>query len=108
MSQQGRRGRALPDLFDIDEVIKKRGRTLQAVELFSQRCYESKIKPEVDAEVAALGLGSKQRLAVIKRKTREVFEREPQESKQEIWDEIDRLKLVKHDDISEDAEITPA
>lgn len=82
------------------------GRTLQAAELFSQRHYESKIKPEVDAEVNALGLDGKQRIGVIKRKTREIFEREPEESKQEIFDEIERSRLVKHNELPVDAELT--
>lgn len=63
-------------------------RRLQAVELYSRLWYTSRVQPIVRAEIESRQLTRKQVLAVVKARTREVFDAEPEELKLEIYDQL--------------------
>ncbi|KAG5635684.1 hypothetical protein H0H81_010422 [Sphagnurus paluster] len=72
---------------------------LQIQEEYSKKYYRSKIQPLVKEEIEREKLTFKQTLAVIKKKTQEAFDAEPEELRQVIADEISaKSKMAKDDD----------
>jgi hypothetical protein len=70
-------------------------RRLQAVELYSRKYYEERVRSGVQTEISDRNLSRKEVLAVIKRHTQEAFEAESDEIKKEIMDELEAAKEEK-------------
>ncbi|TFK59369.1 hypothetical protein BDN72DRAFT_865206, partial [Pluteus cervinus] len=73
-------------------VIGKIRRNLQPLEIYSQKYYKERVAPRVKAEAKRLHTPKKQCLQLIRRITREVFESETPEVKQEILTETEAQK----------------
>ncbi|KAG5634139.1 hypothetical protein H0H81_003195 [Sphagnurus paluster] len=71
---------------------------LQIQEEYSKKYYRSKTQPLVKEEIEREKLTFKQTLAVIKKKTQEAFDAEPEELQQAIADEISAKSKMAKDD----------
>lgn len=98
----------------VDMCMKRRGhRCLQLVEHYSRQYYDTKVQPLVQAELLALeerGEPVPSRLSIVKRVTRETFESESDEIKEEIQAlrDAERMALANAiDDIEEEEFATP-
>lgn len=77
------RSKTIPFLMQL-----KPRRRLHAVELYSQLWYNSRVRPLIRAEIESRQLTRSQMLLVVKVRTREAFDAESDELKQEIYDQL--------------------
>ncbi|TFY65470.1 hypothetical protein EVJ58_g1965 [Rhodofomes roseus] len=72
----------------------KNRRNLKDTEVYSRKYYEERIKPRVQEELSGRVVPKDERLEVIKRVTKEVYDGEDEELKEEIREEINALRAM--------------
>lgn len=73
-------------------VNAKARRLPQPTELYSHQAYEAKIKPLVDKEMEDKGIPQNSRIALVKLRTQEAFDAEPEDVKAAVLAEIQARK----------------
>ncbi|TFY53688.1 hypothetical protein EVJ58_g9312 [Rhodofomes roseus] len=73
----------------------KNRRNLKETEVYSRKYYEERIKPQVQEELSGRVVTNKERLEIIKRVTKELYDREDEDIKKEIRDEVDVLRAAR-------------
>ncbi|TFY57774.1 hypothetical protein EVJ58_g6820 [Rhodofomes roseus] len=73
----------------------KNRRNLKETEVYSRKYYEERIKPQVQEELSGRVVTKEERLGIIKRVTKELYDREDEEIKKEIRDEVDVLRAAR-------------
>ncbi|KAH9840979.1 uncharacterized protein C8Q71DRAFT_890293 [Rhodofomes roseus] len=73
----------------------KNRRNLKETEVYSRKYYDERIKPQVQEELSGRVVTKEERLGIIKRVTKELYDREDEEIKKEIRDEVDVLRAAR-------------
>lgn len=96
VASQGQCSRATKSLVEqMSSNLRPKGkRHLQAIEVYMQKYYTTRVKPAVDAAIAARSLGNKGNLCIIKDVTKKIFKNETDEIKDEIEGEVHALESV--------------